>query len=241
MVNVITHTEKKKKNSALIVVLTLIAIVFILIGLDKLLNKNSVKNITVVEKVLDNSYTLGDPQAKIKLVEYADFQCPACAGFSSVFPEVYKTINDKYGSSTLSLTYKYFPLVSIHRNALLAAYSAEAARAQGRFWDLEKVLFAKQDEWGETLDAKSRIEGYARDLGLDMAKFVEERDSQKTKDTVNIALAEATKLGLTHTPSVFMNGKEMVDMQLSASYLEKAIESELQSLGTKETNTLENN
>ncbi len=134
MVNVVTHNkDKKKNNSAITIVVTLLVIVGLLIGLNKILNKNTKVNTAVVEKVLDSSYTLGSADAKIKLVEYADFQCPACAAFSSVFPQVYKDINSKYGSSTLSLTYKYFPLVSIHRNAILAAHSAEAARLQGKF------------------------------------------------------------------------------------------------------------
>lgn len=234
MVNVVTHNkDKKKNNSAITIVVTLLVIVGLLIGLNKILNKNTKVNTAVVEKVLDSSYTLGSADAKIKLVEYADFQCPACAAFSSVFPQVYKDINSKYGSSTLSLTYKYFPLVSIHRNAILAAHSAEAARLQGKFWDIEPILFAKQDEWGETLDAKSKIEGYARDIGLDMAKFVTDRDAQQTEDTVNIALAEATKLGLDHTPTIFMNGVEMKDLQLSASYIEGVIENQLKTLGAQ--------
>lgn len=135
MANVITHHKegKKKNNSAITIIITLLVIVGVLIGLNKLLNQNTKVNTEVVEKVLDSSYTKGSPEAKIKLVEYADFQCPACAGFASIFPQVYKDINTKYGTGTLSLTYKYFPLVSIHRNAILAAKSAEAARLQGKF------------------------------------------------------------------------------------------------------------
>lgn len=243
MSNVITHSKKdnKKKNSALTIIISLVVIVLVLIGLDRLLNKNTTINTEIVEKVADSSYTLGSQNAKVKLIEYADFQCPACAGFSAVFPEVYSYINNKYGTDTLSITYKYFPLVQIHRNAILAARSAEAARLQNKFWDLEKVLFEKQNEWGEALDAKSKIEGYARDLGLDMAKFVTDRDSQASADTVNLGLAEATKLGLNHTPTIFMNGKEMVDLQLSADYIKKAIENELHTLNVNtNSSTTEN-
>lgn len=230
MSKVITHhhDEKFNKNNSLfIVILSIIAIICVLLGLNYFLTKSNKNNKQVIENIADNRSIMGDPNAKIKLVEYSDFQCPACAGFSSIFPEVFNYINSKYGSSTLSLTYKYFPLISIHKNALLSAYSAEAAKMQGKFWELEKVLFEKQDEWGEALDAKSKIEGYARDLGLDMNKFVLDRDSQNVKDTVNNSLDEAVKLGLTHTPFVFMNGEEMKDLQLSASAIEKIIEDKL--------------
>ncbi len=66
-----------------------------------------------------------------------------------------------------------------------------------------------------------------------MAKFVTDRDAQQTEDTVNIALAEATKLGLDHTPTIFMNGVEMKDLQLSASYIEGVIENQLKTLGAQ--------
>ena len=241
MSNVIKHSgsgKKEKSNGGLLViVISLIALIVILFSLNYFLSRGNKKNATVVEKVVDNRYTMGDPNAKIKLVEYADFQCPACAQLSAIFPDVYSYINNKYGSTTLSLTYKYFPLVSIHQNALLSAYSVEAAKEQGKFWELHDVLFTKQSEWGEALDAQSKIEGYARDLGLDMSKFVIDRDSQKTKDTVSAALLEATKLQLDHTPTVFMNGVEMTDLSLSAPAIEKIIEDQLNGGATTSTST----
>jgi len=234
MSNVVTHSRKEKKGKgAITIVITLLVIVLGLFGLNHILNKSNKNNMEAVQKVADASYTMGDPNATIKLVEYSDFQCPACRAFNIAFPEVFSYINGKYGSSTLSLSYKYFPLVSIHRNALLSAYSVEAARLQGKFWDLGEVLFQKQDEWGETLDAKSKIEGYARDLGLDMAKFVQDRDSQEVQNTVNAGLTESTKLGLNHTPTVFMNGEEMVDLQLTSEAIEKSIENKLQEMGVQ--------
>lgn len=233
MSNVITHTnkEKKKNKGAISIVITLLIIVLALFGLNYLLTKNNKNNIDTIQKVADNSYTLGSENAKIKIIEYSDFQCPACRAFSIVFPEVYSYINNKYGEDTLSLTYKYFPLTSIHKNAILSAESAEAARLQGKFWDLEKVLFEKQDEWGQALDAKSKIENYAKDIGLDIAKFIEDRDSQEVSNTVNSSLSEAIKLGLNHTPTVFMNGIEMENLELSPDYIKKVIEEKLSELG----------
>lgn len=244
MSNIVTHTQgkKDKKNRSLFVVfITLIIVLAILFGLNYFINKNNKNNLLLDEKPVDSSYTMGQADAKIKLVEYSDFQCPACRAFNISFPEVYKYINDKYGSSTLSLTYKYFPLVQIHRNALLSANSAEAARLQGKFWDLGEILFQKQDEWGEALDAKSKIEGYARDLGLDMAKFVQDRDSQEAQKSVNDGLTEATKLGLNHTPTVFMNGLEMINLDLSVSGIEAAIENRLKELNIEPIATTTNN
>lgn len=237
MSNVITHhhdgkskKDKTKSKNAIIVIVSLILLAGLLIGLDKLISKKN-NNIGVIEKISDSSYIMGEENSKIKLVVYSDFECPACAAFSSVAPEVLKKINEKYGKDTISLTYKYFPLISIHRNALLSAYSAEAARIQGKFWDMEKVLFEKQSEWENTLDAKSKIESYARDMGLDMALFIKDRDSESTKDIVNKSLLEATKLGLSHTPFVFMNGVEMKDLRLSVDDIVKTIEAKISEMG----------
>lgn len=231
MSHIVTHTHgsknEKKSNGSIVVIASLLSIVFILFGLNYFFSKQNKNNTDVIVRVTDNRYTLGNSDAKIKLVEYADFQCPACSIFSSVFPEVFNYINNKYGSSTLSLTYKYFPLVAIHKNALLSAYSVEAAKEQGKFWEMHDTLFTKQEEWGEALDAKSKIETYARDMGLDMAKFVSDRDSEITKNTVDQALIEATKLELNHTPTVYMNGIEIENLSLSASGIEKIIEDEI--------------
>lgn len=241
MSNIVQHSHgsnsnKKSNSSLLVVVISLISIVVVLFALNYFLTRGNKKNAAVIEKVTDNRQTIGDPNAKIKLVEYADFQCPACSQLAAIFPEVFNYINNKYGSTTLSLTYKYFPLVSIHANALLSAYSTEAAKEQGKFWEMHDVLFAKQSEWSEGLDAKSKIEGYAREMGLDMAKFIQDRDSQTTKDAVSAALVEATKLQLDHTPTVFMNGVEMTDLSLSASAIEKIIEDKL-NMGVAATST----
>ena len=138
-------------------------------------------------------------------------------------------INSKYGSSTISLTFKYFPLVSIHSNALLSTYSAEAAKNQGKFWEMHDILFANIEEWGEARDAKSKIEGYARDMGLDMARFIQDRDSEVTKDIATNALREATKLALNHTPTIFLNGEELQNVPLSTEALQSIIEEKINS------------
>jgi protein-disulfide isomerase len=238
MSNIVTHSHGNKKgsNSLVVVVVSFLVIVVLLFGLNFILSKQNKNNTDVITKVDDARYTLGNADAKIKLVEYADFQCPACSIFSKVFPEVYNYINGKYGSSTLSLTYKYFPLVSIHQNALLSAYSVEAAKDQGKFWEMHDLVFEKQSDWSEALDAKSKLEDYAKSLGLDMTKFVADRDSDVTHQTVDKALVEATKLQLDHTPTVYMNGVEITNLSLTAKDIEKLIEDNLNGVVATSTN-----
>ena len=238
MSNIVTHSRENKKgsNSLMVVVVSLLVIVVFLFGLNFILSKKNKNNTDVITKVDDTRYTIGNPDAKIKLVEYADFQCPACSVFSKVFPEVFTYINGKYGSSTLSLTYKYFPLVGIHKNALLSAYSVEAAKEQGKFWEMHDLVFEKQNDWSEALDAKAKMEEYAKSLGLDMTKFVADRDSEVIKQTVEGALLEATKLQLDHTPTIYMNGEEIKNLSLNAKEIEKLIEDKLNGVVATSTN-----
>lgn len=233
MSNVIKHSSQygKKRNNAVVVVGSLLTIIIVLFGLNYFISQKNKSDTQSVGKVANAQTTMGDLDAKVRIVSYSDFQCPACAGFGKVFPEVYKNIIEKYGPSSLALTYKHFPLTSIHPNAFLAAQSAEAAGNQGKFWEMHDILYEKQNDWGNAMDAKSKIEGYARDLDLDMARFILDRDSREVQKVVNDSLAETKKLGLTHTPFVFMNGLEMKDLRLSAEDIQSRIEAELQRLG----------
>lgn len=237
MSNVVTHSKGgKKKNNAVLVVGSILAIIIILFGLNSIISKKNKHNTEAVNQVVGEHTTKGDLNAKVRIVAYSDFQCPACAGLAVVFPEAYERIVEKYGPSALSLTYKHFPLTSIHPSAVLAARSAEAAAMQGKFWEMHDVLFEKQSDWGTGLDAQSKIEGYARDLGLDMAKFITDRDGKEVEKIVNDAMIESQKLGLTHTPFVFMNGLEMTNLKLSAEDIQNRIEEELQRLGVSPIN-----
>ena len=231
MSNIVTHSHgdqnKKGSNSLIVVVVSLLVIVVLLFGLNFILSKQNKNNTEAITKVYDTRYTLGNPDAKIKLVEYADFQCPACSVFSKSFLEVFNYINGKYGSSTLSLTFKHFPLVSIHKNALISAYSVEAAKEQGKFWEMNHLVFEKQSEWSGAIDAKAKLEDYAKSLGLDMTKFIADRDSDATKKTLDKALVEATKLQLNRTPTIYMNGEEIENLSLSPKDIQKLIEDKI--------------
>lgn len=239
MSNVVKHERGqsgKSNKNILVTIFSILAVIVLLFGLNYFISKNNKNNSELVGKVVGTETTKGDLNAAVRIVEYSDFQCPACAGFASVFSEVFNNINEKYGPSALSVTYKHFPLTSIHPNALLAGYSAEAAKLQGKFWEMHDKLFENQNEWGNAMDAGSKIEGYAKDLGLDMAKFIQDRDSKEVQKIVNDSLIEAKKLGLSHTPFVFMDGVEMENLQLSVEYIQEVIENRLQELGVSPLN-----
>ena len=147
--------------------------------------------------------TFGNPNAKVVLLEYSDFQCPVCKQYEPILEQAHR----EYASSTL-FAYRYFPL-SQHTYALLAARSAEAAGMQGKFWDMAHALFANQEIWSASADAKPFFNGYARDIGLNMQKFEQDVASAKVSDKVTLGLEAALHDGIPGTPTFFLNGSQI--------------------------------
>lgn len=145
----------------------------------------------------------GNPEASVTLVEFSDFQCPACASFQPVMEEVMKSYGDK-----LRFEYKHFPL-PIHPYAQQAALAAEAAGQQGKFYEYHDLLFKNQQTWSTSVTPGSLFIQYAEELGLDIDQFRRQQKSSVLRDAVRSDLAEARELGLTGTPTFFLNGERM--------------------------------
>jgi protein-disulfide isomerase len=137
----------------------------------------------------------------VTLVEFSDFQCPAC---SAVQPMLTQLLTKYQGK--VKFVYRYFPLVSIHKNAQMSAQAAEAAGLQGKFWEMHDKLFITQTAWEGIADPKEIFVGYARDLGLDTTKFATDLVSAPVVDEVNADSAAATRYNLQGTPTFFVNG-----------------------------------
>jgi protein-disulfide isomerase len=149
------------------------------------------------QQIIGNSPTTGNIASKIVLVEFSDFQCPYCA-------QAHKTVKQflKKHQEEVALTYKHYPLVSIHSEAMLAAKAAWASGKQGKFWEYHDALFTQQDKLGETLYVD-----IAKKLNLDLEKFTSDRTSQSAGQAVNQDIQLAESLGLSGTPFFIMNGK----------------------------------
>lgn len=150
-------------------------------------------------------------EGSVELVEFSDLQCPACAGVQ----EPLKKILAKY-EGKVRLVYRHFPLTSIHKNAMSAAWAVEAAHNQGKFWELHDLLYVKQSEWSELADPKEKFGEYAASLGMDKMKFLVEMELPATKEVVSADLLAATRFRLTGTPSFFVNGIKIEFNQLDA-------------------------
>lgn len=151
---------------------------------------------------LDQSdWTKGAASPVVTFVEYSDYQCPACAAYYPLLEEMVAEYKDR-----ISFTYRHFPLPQ-HKEALYAAYAAEAAGKQGKFWEMNGMLFEKQSEWSERPNAQAVIEGYALQLGLDVIQFRSDMKSSDIKAKVERDRKSGQLSGIDHTPTFFLNGK----------------------------------
>lgn len=138
---------------------------------------------------------------EIQIVEFSDFQCPACFSIQ----EPLKEILEKYEGKA-QLFFRHFPLTSIHKNAQISAQAAEAAGLQGKFFEMHDKLFITQTVWQGIGDPRSLFVEYAKELSLDENKFLSDMDSQEIKDAINVDLLAATRYRISGTPTFYVNG-----------------------------------
>ncbi|MDB5239069.1 MAG: hypothetical protein JWO00_404 [Candidatus Parcubacteria bacterium] len=171
---------------------------------------SSVGNYGTPPAVTSADHILGSVDAKVTVIEYGDFQCPACAAYA---PIVEKLAADE-ATGTLRVVFRHFPLPQ-HPNAVIAAQAAEAASKQGKFWDMYRTLYANQTTWENNSDADARkvFAGYAAAIGLDAQKFAADIDAPSTKKIIDDGRAEAQALALDYTPTFYVNGKVVTNPQ----------------------------
>jgi protein-disulfide isomerase len=151
-------------------------------------------------------YLMGKVDAPVKILEYADFECPGCAGFATVTePDVRARIIEP---GLASITYYDFPLTQ-HRNTLAASNAAACADEQGKFWPMHDRLFQSQDEWnGEATDSpKPFFKRYATEVGVDVTKWESCYDARKYQKRISANLADGLRRGVGSTPSFIIGNK----------------------------------
>jgi len=157
-----------------------------------------------VPPITGADWARGPADAPITLVEYSDFQCPACAGTEPLVQLLLEAYGDR-----IRLIYRHFPLTSIHDKAQIAAEAAEAAGAQGKFWEMHTLLFERQQEWAylPADQAPQALANFARELGLDVDRFTRDLEEHTFQPKVMKQYQDAVAMGLTGTPSFILNGR----------------------------------
>ena len=148
------------------------------------------------------SYAKGPDNAPVVIYMFSEFQCPFCSRVEPTIAELEKIYGDK-----IKIVFKNFPL-AFHKNAKLASEAALAAGEQGKFWEMHDVLFQNQKNL-----SREALTEYAKQVGIDTAKFDEALDSHKFASQVDLELKEGQDNGVTGTPSFFINGKKFVGAQ----------------------------
>ncbi len=154
--------------------------------------------------VSSSDWIKGNNESNVVLVEYSDFQCPACGAYHPVVKQLVR----EFGND-VAFVYRHFPLRQIHPNADLSARAAEAAGAQGKFWEMHDLLFENQKEWSDQKNAVDNFVKYAESLGLNGEQFKSDIDSKEVKQKVNEDYNGGTLLKISGTPTFFLNGKKL--------------------------------
>lgn len=148
--------------------------------------------------IREDAFYKGVKSAKVEIVEFSDFQCPACKMSAPVLEEVAKLYGDK-----IVFYYRHFPLPQ-HKLSKKAAMAAEAAGLQDKFWEMTNLIFENQAELKE-----DSFEIFAAQLGRDLTRFKNDIISSELNSKVEKDLADAKKLGVDSTPTFFINGEKL--------------------------------
>jgi protein-disulfide isomerase len=199
-----TTANSKKIFSWAIFIIIVALVVWGLIAAQSKANREQQAIVLPTQIATSTDHIKGNATAPITLVEYGDFQCPACAMYHPVVAKILA----EYGPNSVRFVFRHFPL-SGHANAFPAAQAAEAASNQGKFWEMYDALYGRYDEWVKATDPKAVFAVFAKDIGLDLVQFSADYDSDAVKEKVTNDYKGGSAGGINSTPSFFINGKKI--------------------------------
>jgi len=176
-----------------IIATIIIIVVGVLLFVKDAPNNNSQKTL-----INSNTHTKGAKDGKVLIVEFSDFECPACI----YAEEIVGKVMDKY-SNKVKFAYRHYPL-PMHQYSRKAAQAAEAAAIQGKFWEMKSIIFKNNS----SLKPDDLIK-YAKDIGLDIDQFKKDQESDKIKEIIENDIKAAQDLGVEGTPTFFINEEKI--------------------------------
>lgn len=165
------------------------------------------------------TWALGPSSAIVTVEEFADFQCPTCAQMHPKVKELRAAFGDR-----VRIIFRQFPLTQAHPFAYDAACASEAAGLQGKFWEMQNLIFQNQQTWAASTDARKIFTEYAKTLGLNVEKFSDDMIGLQVKNKVDADLQRGRAVGVGSTPSFYINNKPM---GRDLAQLRSAVEEEL--------------
>lgn len=175
-------------------------------------------------------YLMGNPNAPVQIMEFADFECPACGQFAAVTePDVRKRIVE---TGLASYRFFDFPLTEIHMNTLAASNAAACAADQGKFWEMHDRIYLHQPEWSTeaTDNPKKFFQRYASDAGLDVGSWSKCYDDQRHLQRIMSNRAEGERRNIRQTPT-FVIGTKMIPGNLTYDMIKAYVDTATAQLG----------
>jgi protein-disulfide isomerase len=177
---------------------------------------------TTVPAITAADWSEGNPNAKVSLIEYGDFECPACGEYFPVVQQLFEN-----NSSTVRFVFRNFPLYTIHPLAAIGAEAAEAAGLEGgqsAYWAMNNILYTKQSEWtADTTVAPQQVvtqyfNGYAQSIGLDVNKFDADINSATVTSKIQTDVNSGNAAQIDHTPTFFINLTQIPNPTSTAAF-----------------------
>jgi protein-disulfide isomerase len=172
----------------------------------------------VGEESQEKVHARGPDNAAVTLEEYGDFQCPPCGGLEVPLQQI-----ERDYASSLRVIFRNFPF-TIHEHAHQAAYAAEAAGLQGRFWEMHDLLYREQAVWAKTKDVQPLFDSYAGMIGLNLERFKKDASGEQVKAKVESDRKRGEELGVKNTPTIFINNQSVPPTSLNPVALRAAID-----------------
>lgn len=164
---------------------------------------------TTVPAVTSTDWTEGNPNAKASLIEYGDFECPACGDYEPIMQQLVQNY-----SSTVLFVFRNFPLYSIHPFAGVSAQAAEAAGLEGgaaKYWAMHDLLYANQQQWSTNSAltpaqvVSQYFDGYAQSIGLNVNTFNNDMNATSVAQKIQNDVTSGNAAQIDHTPTFFVN------------------------------------
>lgn len=189
-----------KKVGIILGIFTLVIFIGGIFFVSKSPSSTNTQNKVYPDLIKETTHTKGNDSAQVTLVEFGDYQCPACLTAHPYVLDILKEYPD-----SVRFAYHHFPLTK-HENAVSASEAAEAAAAQNKFWEMHDILYQRQDEWANLSNPQEKYISYAQELGLDTAKFSLELKDRVYKDKVQQDSNDGIKAEVNATPTFYING-----------------------------------
>jgi protein-disulfide isomerase len=181
----------------------------------------------------ESVHILGNPNAPITLEEFGDYQCPPCGLLAGPLNQIEHDF-----SPNVRLIFYNYPL-PLHQHAREAACAAEAAGAQGKFWEMHDLIYRQQANWSKAPDAQGIFASYAGTLGLDRERFQKDSQSPEVKARVDADQKRGASIGVQNTPTIFLNNHAVAPTDLAPDRLRNAVATAVKTAGSSPPKPIE--